>query len=91
MNIQGGSLSDLIQECLRLLNKYNYLCGKIQELSTQKNKSYYVNCAEAYHCYRYCRTLILERAVKMNDFKYFNSTIVNIPKNIKENPSLISI
>lgn len=91
MNIQGGSLSDLIQECLHLLNKYNYLCGKIQELSTQKNKSYYVNCAEAYHCYRYCRTLILERAVKMDDFEYFNGTIVNIPKNIKRNPSLISI
>lgn len=91
MNSHMDSLSDVIQECLQLLNRYNYLCGKIQESSTQKNIGYFVNCTEAYYCYRHCHSLVLERALKMDDFKYLNNVINDISQNIGKNQYLISV
>lgn len=92
MNLQKESLSEVIQECLHLLNKYSYLCDKVYKLSNKKEESYFINCIEAYHCYKYCRSLMLERAVKTDDFKILNKNINGSTTSYNnKNLSLISV
>ncbi|CAL9728180.1 hypothetical protein MOUN0_C04082 [Monosporozyma unispora] len=89
MDEEKQNLVDVIQECLKLLDEYNLLCGKIKQLSNAKDKEYYIACYEAYNCYQRCYKLIFNYIITMDKFKSLQS---DKSLYLNENtPSLISV